>query len=72
MIRRIRALAKRDLAQTPIVALTALAMEGDRERCLAAGADEYLAKPADLDKLRALVNRLAGKRDLTTERTRRC
>ncbi len=72
VIRRIRALAERDLAQTPIVALTALAMEGDRERCLAAGADEYLAKPADLDKLRALVNRLAGKRDLTTERTRRC
>ncbi|MCB0052330.1 MAG: response regulator, partial [Caldilinea sp.] len=59
VIRRIRTLAARDLAQTPIVALTALTMEGDRERCLAAGADEYLAKPTDLDELRITVNRLA-------------
>jgi len=60
VIRRIRALAERDLAETPIVALTALAMEGDRERCLAAGADAYLAKPTNLDELRATVNRLAA------------
>ncbi|MCO5213444.1 MAG: response regulator [Caldilinea sp.] len=59
VIRRIRGLADRGLARTPIVALTALAMEGDRERCLAAGVDEYLAKPTDLDKLRVTVNRLA-------------
>jgi len=60
VIRRIRGMADRDLARTPIVALTALAMEGDRDRCLAAGADEYLTKPANLNKLRATVERLAA------------
>jgi PAS domain S-box-containing protein len=43
------------LPGTPIVALTALAMEGDSERCLAAGATHYLSKPIELKKLAATL-----------------
>ncbi len=39
-----------------IVAMTANAMEGDREQCLAAGMDEYVAKPVKIDKLRTAID----------------
>jgi CheY-like chemotaxis protein len=55
-IREIR--ADPQSADTPIVALTALAMPGDRERCLAAGSTDYLSKPVSLKTLAELVRRL--------------
>lgn len=53
--------ANPQFANTPIIALTALAMPGDRERCLQAGANEYLSKPVSLKKLLQTINNMRGK-----------
>lgn len=42
----------------PVIAVTAQAMHGDREKCLEAGADAYISKPVDLDKLLELLKGL--------------
>ncbi|MFN4089063.1 MAG: response regulator [Alphaproteobacteria bacterium] len=59
--RRIRALG-RDIATIPILAMTANAMRGDRERCLEAGMDDYVSKPVDAGDLLAKVARWSRRR----------
>jgi len=39
----------------PIIALTAKAMKGDREKCVEAGASDYISKPANIDQLLSLL-----------------
>ncbi len=46
-----------DGPHTPIIALTANAMEGDRDRCLAAGMDDYIAKPVKIEQLAEVLAR---------------
>ena len=45
------------IAGIPVIAVTAQAMIGDRERCLEAGANEYVSKPIDVDFLLQVLNR---------------
>jgi CheY-like chemotaxis protein len=52
----------------PILAVTAMAMDGDRERCLSAGATDYLTKPVGLRRLEAIITRLLAARAAPPDR----
>ncbi len=52
-----------DLVNIPIIAMTALAMTGDRERCIQAGADEYATKPVKLKQLTNTIQQLLVKNE---------
>jgi len=54
--RRIRA-SEAGRRPTPVIALTASAIDGDRESCLAAGMDDFVAKPIQMDQLRKVLER---------------
>jgi CheY-like chemotaxis protein len=58
-MRRIRANPK--LANVPLISVTAKAMKGDRQKCLDAGASDYIAKPVDTDLLLALMRVWIGR-----------
>jgi CheY-like chemotaxis protein len=57
-IRRIRSHPDPRIAGTPVIAVTALAMPADRERCLRAGANEYMSKPLQLKSLAVAIQKL--------------
>jgi len=59
--RRIRRLADEQMRSVPVVAVTAHAMKGDREKCLEAGMNDYLSKPFQQSDLLAVLTRWLNK-----------
>jgi signal transduction histidine kinase/DNA-binding response OmpR family regulator len=67
--RQIRAKEKLSGTHVPIIALTALAMQGDQERCLACGMDGYVSKPIKLKELFTVIGEVAPGIQRTSETT---
>jgi signal transduction histidine kinase/DNA-binding response OmpR family regulator len=57
MLRQLEQKGSTKTQHTPVVALTAHAMKGDKEKCLSAGMDDYLSKPFTLDQMRVILQR---------------
>jgi PAS domain S-box-containing protein len=57
LTRRIRTAEPAGGVRTPVVAVTANALKGEEERCIAAGMDAYIAKPVNIDRLRTTLER---------------
>jgi PAS domain S-box-containing protein len=55
--KKIRKLEENKQIRIPIIAMTAYALQGDRELCLQAGMDDYVSKPIDMEELQAALNR---------------
>jgi CheY-like chemotaxis protein len=68
-MRQIR--SKPALADVPLVAVTAKAMKGDRQKCLDAGASDYIAKPVDIELLLALIRVWMGRARAEAQTPRR-
>jgi CheY-like chemotaxis protein len=60
-IRQLEAQSNQPGVRTPIIAMTANVMDGDRERCLAAGMDDYVSKPISVHALREALQRAANR-----------
>ncbi|NUM56103.1 MAG: response regulator [Candidatus Hydrogenedentes bacterium] len=57
--------AQAESERIPIVAMTANAMQGDRERCIESGMDDYISKPINPDAIRAVLRRFSNKAQVT-------